>query len=313
MSQTNTPIMFAGLDIAKASLQLHLAGQSHFLTNDPAGRRRMSQLLRAHPTAHVVCEPTGGYEQPVLEALHAASLTVSLVEARRVRYFAKAKGLRAKTDPIDASVLTAYGQAFHPAPTPKPETIPQELAQLTSRRRQLLDLKVTEQNRAEHYADRFSQKQSRQLLKLLQSQITDCDRQIARLIEKSDPLKSKAQRLHAIPGVGPVTVSTLLAEMPELGSIPNNAAAALVGVAPYNHDSGGQTSPRHIAGGRKAIRGVLYMAAVSAVRHDRILKDFYLRLRAAGKKPKVALTACMRKLIILMNRLLKNPHFQLAN
>jgi len=305
--------MFAGLDIAKSSLQLHLASQSHLLTNDTTGRGQMVQLLRAHPAAHVICEATGGYEQPVLEALHAAGITVSLMEARRVRHFAKAKGLRAKTDPIDAAVLTAYGQAFQPPPTPKPEPVARQLALLTSRRRQLLDLKITEQNRAEHYSDRFSQKQSRQLLRLLQTQISQCDKQIARLIDDNEALKNKAQRLQAIPGVGPVTVSTLLAEMPELGQIHNNAAAALVGVAPYNDGSGHQTGPRHIAGGRKAVRGVLYMAAVSAIRHDRILKDFYRRLRAAGKKPKVALTACMRKLIILMNRLLKNPHFHLAN
>jgi transposase len=272
MSQTNHKIMFVGLDIAKSSLQLHLANQSHLLTNDVAGRHRLVQLLRAHPAAHVICEATGGYEQPVLESLHAASMAVSLVEARRVRYFAKAQGLRAKTDPIDAAVLTAYGQALQPPPTPKPEPIAQQLALLTSRRRQLLDLKVTEQNRAEHYSDRFSQKQSRQLLKLLQTQISQCEKQITRLIEENEVLKDKAERLQAIPGVGPVTVSTLLAEMPKLGQIHNNAAAALVGVAPYNHDSGNQTSPRHIAGGRKAVRGVLYMAAVSAIRHDRILK-----------------------------------------
>jgi transposase len=313
MSQTNIPIMFAGLDVAKASLQLDLAGQSHLLSNDPTGRGRLVKLLRAFPAAQVVCEATGGYEQPVLEALHAAGIPVSLLEARRVRHFAKAKGLRAKTDPIDAAVLTAYGQALQPATTPRPEPIAQQLALLTSRRRQLLDLKVTEQNRAEHYTDGFSQKQSRQLLKLLQTQIAQCDQQITRLIDENVVMKNKAQRLQAIPGVGPVTVSTLLAELPELGQIGHNAAAALVGVAPYNDDSGGQTGARHIAGGRKAVRGVLYMATVSAIRHDRVLKEFYLRLRAAGKKPKVALTASMRKLIILMNRLLKNPHFQLAN
>jgi len=313
MSQTNTTTVFAGLDIAKSSLQLHLAGQFHTLTNDAKGQRQLVKLLRAHPTAQIICEATGGYEQSVLEVLHTATIAVSLVEAGRVRHFAKAKGLRAKTDPIDAAMLTEYGVAFAPARTPALHPIQQQLSQLTSRRRQLLDLKIIEHNRAEHYSDAFSQKQSRQLTALLEKQITQCDEHIAQLIAQDESLRTKSQRLDAIPGVGPHTAATVLAEMPELGQLSASAAAALAGVAPYNDESGNKASPRHIAGGRKAVRCALYMATLSAVRHDRILKDFYLRLRAAGKKPKVALTACMRKLIILMNHLLKNPHFQLAS
>jgi transposase len=249
----------------------------------------------------------------VLQALHTAVIAVTLIEAGRVRYFAKAKGLRAKTDPIDAAVLTEYGAAFRPAPTPAPSTTQRQLSELTARRRQLLDLKIIEINRADHYSDPFSQKQSRQLLALLEKQIAQCDELINRLIQQDQTLQAKAQRLDAIPGVGPTTAAVVLAEMPELGQLSAGAAAALAGVAPYNEDSGNQTGPRHIAGGRKAVRSALYMAALSAVRHDRILKAFYLRLRSAGKKPKVALTACMRKLIVLMNRLLKNPNLQLAN
>jgi transposase len=313
MSQTNTNIVFAGLDIAKSSLQLHLADQFHALTNDAKGWRRLVKLLGTHPTAQIICEATGGYEQPVLQALQAAAIAVSLVEAGRVRHFAKAKGLRAKTDPIDAAILTAYGRAFQPPLTPSTHPIQRQLSQLTSRRRQLVDLKIIEHNRAEHYTDAFSQKQSSQLTALLEKQISQCDEQITRLIEGNADLKHKSQRLDAIPGVGPATAAAVLAEMPELGHLSASAAAALAGVAPYNEDSGNQAGPRHIAGGRKAVRCALYMAALSAVRYDRILKDFYLRLRAAGKKPKVALTACMRKLIILMNHLLKNPDFQLAS
>jgi len=313
MSQTNTNTLFAGLDIAKASLQLHLAGQFHGLTNEAAGHRKLIKFLRAHPSVQVVCEATGGYEKPALNALHTAAIPVSLLEAGRVRHFAKAKGLRAKTDPIDAAVLSEYGATFRPAPTPRPSDHQRQLSELTTRRRQLLDLKVVETNRAEHYSDSLSLKQSRQLLALLQKQIAQCDDQIAQLIDQDETFKTKAQRIDAIPGVGPATIGTVLADMPELGRISDHAAAALAGVAPYNDDSGDLSSPRHIAGGRKAVRCALYMAALSAVRHDRILKQFYLRLRAAGKKPIVALTACMRKLIVLMNRLLKNPNFQLAN
>jgi transposase len=301
-----------GLDVAKSSLQLHLANKFQTLTNDAKGHRQLIKALRAHPSVQVICEATGGYEQPVLHALQAAAIPVSLVEAGRVRYFAKAKGLRAKTDPIDAAVLTQYGAAFQPAPTPAASPTQRQLSELTARRRQLLDLKIIELNRADHYSDSFSQKQSRQLIALLEKQIAQCDQCISQLIDQDEMLQTKAQRLDAIPGVGPTTAAVVLAEMPELGQLSAGAAAALAGVAPYNDDSGNQASPRHIAGGRKAVRSALYMAALSAVRHDRILKAFYLRLRAAGKKPKVALTACMRKLIVLMNRLLKNPNLQLA-
>jgi transposase len=314
MSQTNTnPTLFVGLDIAKSSLQLHLAGQLHRLTNNAKGHQQLLKLLRDHRAAHLICEASGGYEQSVMQILHGAAVPVSLIEAGRIRHFAKAKGLRAKTDPIDAAVLTQYGLAVQPQPTPALPAQMQRLSELSTRRRQLVDLKVIELNRAEHYSDAFSQKQSRQLLALLEKQIDQCDQKLAEVIAADQQLQTKAQRLDSIPGVGATTAAIVLAEMPELGRLSSQAAAALAGLAPYNDDSGNQKGDRHIYGGRKAVRRALYMAALSAVRHDRILKTFYLRLRLAGKKPIVALTACMRKLIVLMNRLLKYPNFQLAN
>ena len=156
-------------------------------------------------------------------------------------------------------------------------------------------------------------RQHRQFLKLLEKQIDQCDQLITTLIAADAELARKAKRLEAIPGVGRVVAATVLAEMPELGKLNTQTVAALAGVAPYNRDSGKLTGWRHISGGRRPVRSALYMAALSAVRHDRILKDFYQRLRSAGKKPLVALTACMRKLIVLMNHLLKNDHFQLAS
>ncbi len=314
MSQTNSPsILFVGLDVAKSSLQLHLAAQSHALSNDAKGHQKLIGLLKSHPSAQVVCEATGGYEQPVLAALHEAAIPLSLVEAGRVRHFAKAKGKRAKSDPIDAAVLSAYGAALQPAPTPQASPTQQQLTQLTRRRRQVVEQLVVERNHAEHYADSFSQKQSRQIIALLEKQIAQCEREIASLMDKDADLKKKAQRLQTIPGVGSVTAVCVLAEMPELGTLEDGSCAALAGLAPYNSDSGQQSDQRHIGGGRAGIRRALYMAALSAVRCDRILKEFYLRLRNNGKKPKVALTAAMRKLILLMNRLLKNPNFQLAS
>jgi len=313
MSPNNPNILHAGLDVAKLSLQLHLAGHFHLLANNAKGHAQLLKLLRGHPGAHMVCEATGGYEQAVVRALQAAGLPVSIVEAGRVRYFARAQGQRAKTDPIDAAVLSQYGATFRPRATPPASPAQQQLADLTQRRRQLLQLKALERNHAEHYADAFRLRQSRQLSKSLEKQIQQCDEAIATLIAQDTELAHKAQRLEAIAGVGPVVAATLLAEMPELGKLTAQSAAALAGVAPYNRDSGGQQGVRRINGGRGAVRCALYMASLSAVRHDRILKEFYLRLRAAGKKPLVALTACMRKLVILMNRLLKNESFQLAN
>jgi transposase len=313
MSQNNASILYVGLDVAKTSLQLDLAGTPHTLTNDAKGHAQFLKLLTAHLGAHVICEATGGYEKPVVRALHRAQCPVTVVEAGRVRHFAKAKGLRAKTDPIDALVLSEYGRTFKPEATPAPTAQQARLAELSTRRLQLLDTLTSETNRAEHYMDPFGVRQSRQLVKLLEKQIAACDAQIQTLIAADETLKTKAERLDAIPGVGQVTAATVLAELPELGKISDQAAAALVGVAPYNRDSGHQSGVRAIAGGRKTVRCALYMATLSAVRHDAILKAFYTRLRAAGKKPKVALVAAMRKLVILMNRLLKNPHFQLAN
>lgn len=313
MSQNNTPILYVGLDVAKSTLQLDLAGQPHTLSNDAKGHAQLLKLLRAHPTAHVVCEATGGYEQPVVRALHAAQSPVSIVEAGRVRHFAKAKGLRAKTDPIDAAVLSEYGRTFKPAATLAPTAQQARLAELSTRRLQLIETRTAETNRAAHDTDKLCLRQSRQLAQGLEKQIGACDQAITELIAADEKLKGHAARLDAIPGVGAVTAATVLAELPELGTISNEAAAALVGVAPYNRDSGEQIGGRHIAGGRMDVRCALYMATLSAVQHDPILKAFYTRLRLAGKKPKVALVAAMRKLVVLMNRLLKNPQFQLAN
>jgi len=313
MSQNNTSILYVGLDVAKASLQLDLAGQPHALANDAKGHARLLKLLRDHPAAQVVCEATGGYEKPVLRALHAAQVPASVVEAGRVRHFARAKGQRAKTDAIDAPVLSEYGRAFQPAPTPAPTAQQTRLAELSQRRGQLLHTRTAESNRAAHYLDQLCVRQARQLRQALEKQIAQCDAAITELIAADEKLQAQAERLDAIPGVGAVTAATVLAELPELGRISDGAAAALVGVAPCNRDSGAMQGARHIAGGRAAVRCALYMATLSAVRHDAILKAFYLKLRAAGKKPKVALVAAMRKLVVLMNRLLKNPNFQLAH
>lgn len=312
MSQNNPSILHAGLDIAKASLELHLASQSHPLTNDPKGHARMCQLLRAHPDVQVICEATGSYERAPVRALHQAGILLSVVEAGRVRHFARARGRRAKTDPIDARVLAEYGAAMRPAATPAPTIQQERLEALDTRRRQLIETLVAERNRGAHYTEPLCCRQSRSLLQALEKQVAQCEEAIAELIAADEKLQAKADRLDAIPGVGFTTAAVMLADLPELGTLSDEAVAALAGVAPYNQDSGDTAGMRHIAGGRSVVRCALYMAALSAVKHDAILKAFYLKLRAAGKKPKVALVACMRKLVVLMNRLLKNPQFELA-
>lgn len=313
MSQNNSAILYVGVDIAKDSFQVDLAAHSTTLPNTAEGHAHLRRLLRPYPHAQVVCEATGGYEQPLVRSLHAAALPVSVVEAGRVRHFARAQGQRAKTDPLDAAVLSAYGRTFTPRPTPAPTATQARLAQLTTRRRQLQETLTAETNRAAHYTDPLSRRQSRQLVRTLERQITQCDEALAALIHNDTQLQAQAQRLEAIPGVGTVTATVVLAELPELGCLSDAAVAALAGVAPYNRDSGAHSGGRHIAGGRPMVRNALYMATLSAVRCDPILRAFYQRLRTAGKRPKVALVAAMRKLLLLMNRLLRNPQFQLAH
>lgn len=313
MSQNNFTIIYAGIDVAKATLVLSLQGVCTTLDNTPKGHARLLQLLaKAGSSSHVILEATGGYEAAVVRVLHAASVPVSVLLPSRVRHFAQAKGLCAKTDPIDAGVLAQFGAAIQPAPTRPPSTAQLQLTEMVNRRAQLIQTRIAEQNRADHYLEPVARRQSRQLLTLLEKQITECDRCLAQQIAADAEFQARAVRLQAVPGVGPITTATLLAHLPELGSLDDGEAAALAGLAPYNRDSGPYRGTRRISGGRKEVRGALYMAAMTAVRHDPILRTFYRRLCAAGKKPIVALTAAMRKLLLLLNRLIAKPHFQLA-
>lgn len=314
MSQNNQSIIYAGVDVAKDSLALAFQGAALALSNDAAGHARLLRHLRkaTHPV-QVILEASGGYEQGVVRVLHGAGIALSVVEPSRVRAFARAKGLRAKSDPIDAQVLCAFGQALHPRVTPAPSAQEERLGEVLGRRRQLLDFLVAESNRAAHYRDPLLRRQSGALLRTLRGQIAQCEKAVQELLAAAEPLGQRAARLQEVPGVGALTAATLLAEMPELGSLPDESAAALAGLAPYIRQSGPWAGTRHIAGGRKVVRCALYMAALSAAPFDPIFKHFYQRLLAAGKKKKVALTAVMRKLIVLLNRLLKHPTFQLRS
>lgn len=313
----NHTTIYAGIDVAKATLQLCLQDHNMELPNTPAGHARIIKLLtstqaREGGKVHVILEATGGYEAALCAALHAAVQPLSIMQPSRVRAFANARAHLAKTDPIDAAELAAFGKAVHPTPTPAPSLEQTRLAELVNRRVQLIHTRVMEENRATHYTGKLVCKQSRQMLALLEKQIAQCDVQIEALLAANSAMNERTQRMRQLRGIGPITAATLQAQMPELGSLRKGEAAALAGLAPYNRDSGGQRGVRFIRGGRAGVRQVLYMAALSAVRHDSILRKTFLKLRAAGKPQKVAIVALMRKMLELLNRLLKNPAIKLA-
>ncbi len=272
----------------------------------------ITALKKLPQPVQVICEPSGGYERDLLAALWAAGLAVSLVHAARGRAFARAQGRLAKTDPIDAVVLREFGELLRPGTLAAPSPERERLAALVQRREQLVNLLSMEDQRLAQTRDAVVQKMSGRLLKELQTQIDQMDKLIAAQIAADVTLKGQSERLQQVQGVGPVTATTLLAELPELGTLSRNESGALAGVAPYNQDSGAHRGRRTIRGGRVKVRRVLYMAALVASRFNPILKTFYDRLVAAGKPKKVALVAVMRKLIVLLNHLLKNPQFKLA-
>jgi transposase len=312
----STALTYLGIDIAKLSLDFspHPALTLRQGPNDATGHRRLITRLRRHPhPVHVICEATGGYERALLQALHQAEIPVSLLNPRLVRDFARAKGLLAKTDRLDAQVLADYGRTFNPAPTPPRTATQTRLAALVSRRQELVFTRSQEQLRAAHHHDAAVLRTDRRFSKLLDTLIEDLEAEIRSLQEADQHLQAQVQRLTAVQGIGQLTAWTLLATLPELGTLQRGQAAALAGLAPYNHDSGPQQGQRHIAHGRPAARAALYMSAVVAAHHNPVLRPLYQRLVAAGKPVKVALTTLMRRLVELANRLLKDPLFSLTN
>jgi transposase len=304
--------VYAGLDIAKASLQLHFQGKFFDLPNTTDGHAQLIKRLATIPGVHVICEATGGYERAVVAALHAAPIPVSVINPARVRQFARASGQLAKTDPIDAAMLTAFGQAFAPEPTPPRTPTEIKMTALVARRGQLLALRVAEAQRADTCNDVDLRKLFTAWLAQIEKQIAKVEALIAALLKEQTALAHHVRRLDDITGVGRLTAVMVLATMPELGQLNRQQAAALAGLCPYNRDSGQWAGKRCIRGGRAEVRRALYRAALSASRSNHLLKPFYDRLIAAGKPAKVALTAVMRKLIVLMNHVLKNPNFSLA-
>jgi len=305
-------LVYVGMDIAKATLDLHALStspQSRQFVNRPAGHRALVRWLRALGPTHVVCEASGGYERLVVRALQQAASAVSVVNPRQVRDFARAQGRLAKTDRLDAAVLAEFGQRLQPTATPVPSIAQCQLAELVARRQQVQQLRNAEHNRLEHTTHPAVRRQLRRHLVCLDRQREQLDTWITELVQAEPALAHKVARLCAVVGVGSITAVVLLATMPELGALNRRQAAALVGVAPFNRDSGPRRGHRLIGGGRAVARRALYMAALVAAFANPRFQAFYQRLIAAGKAPKVALVAVMRKLIILLNQLLKNPEF----
>lgn len=306
--------VYVGIDIAKATLAVRLLSQDLTYPNTPAGHGALRVALHqlARPV-QVICEATGGYERALVASLHAAGIALSVVNPRQARDYARARGLLSKTDKIDAVVLADYGQRLQLAANAAPTTAQLELAALVAARQDLVELIGAEKGRAEHLTVPLLRRHHQARLRQLEKQRTALDRQITARINADAVLAAKSARLQQVNGVGPVLAMTVLALMPELGHLSDTQAAALAGVAPFARDSGLYKGQRHISGGRPAVRRVLYMAALSASIHNRILSAHYRHLLSRGKLHKVALTALMRKLIILLNRLLARPSFSLAS
>ena len=303
--------IFAGIDVSKDSLDLGLTGVSKVerYENDDSGIGRLVQFLTQVQPELIVVEATGGLEMLVVAALRVAGLPIAVVNARQVRDFAKATGRLAKTDQLDALVLAHFAQAVRPAIREGRSEAEQALVELVARRRQLVEMRTQEKTRLA-----MAGKQQRASLKehiaWLDERIRHLDNELKSRLKASDLWKEKVDLLQSVPGIGPVTTLTLISYLPELGKLNRREIAALAGLAPFNRDSGYQRGHRMIWGGRAEVRSVLYMATLAAVRGQNTIASFYQRLVAKGKPAKVALTAAMRKLLTILNAMMKqNKHW----
>ena len=296
-----------GIDVSKQQLDVavHPTAESWSVPHDETGLSALVTRLRALTPTLVVLEATGGLELPVAGALAAAAIPTAVVNPRQVRDFARSTGRLAKTDRLDAQVLAHFAAAVRPEPRPLPDAQAQELRALLLRRRQVVDMLTAEKNRLTAAPHRI-RPQIQAHIEWLTRQLHDLDTQLGQLIRSTPVWREKDDLLRSTPGVGPVLATTLLANLPELGTLTRKQIAALVGVAPLNRDSGTLRGRRTVWGGRAHVRTVLYMSTLVAVRHNPVLCAFYARLRQAGKAPKVALTACMRKLLTILNAMLKH-------
>ncbi|MFL5992336.1 MAG: IS110 family transposase, partial [Rubrobacteraceae bacterium] len=312
---------YVGVDVSKDRLDVCLRWSESdsreevfAVAHDEAGIDTLVSRLVVEPPVLVILEATGGFERAVVGVLAAEGLPVAVVNPRQVRDFARATGRLAKTDRIDASILARFAEAIRPAPKPLPEEEIRALQGILARRRQLVAMLTAENNRL-HSATKPVAKRIAAHIRWLEKELSRTDRDLEEAIKSSPTLGENEALLRSVPGVGPVLARTLLAQVPELGTLTHKRVAALVGVAPLNRDSGTLRGRRSVWGGRADVRAALYMGALVAARRNPVVREFYERLLAAGKPKKVALVACMRKLLSILNAVLKHhtpwrsPHY----
>ena len=303
----SAPPVWIGIDVAKAWLDVARTGERTVVrfANDAAGVAALVLTLHDQEPQLVVLEATGGYETAAVTALQAAGLAVAVVNPLQVRHFARSTGKLAKTDALDARLLALFGERMQPEPRPQPDATSQELASLLARRRQLVEIQTAERNRRATLAPRLRPGLEAHLA-WLDEQIAELDRAVQETVADDPATQAKATVLRSIPSIGPVVAATLVGLLPELGTLDRRQIAALAGVAPLNRDSGQRSGGRQIWGGRGAVRAMLYMATVSGIVHNPLLKPLYDRLCARGKPTKVAMVACMRKLLTIANAMVRD-------
>ena len=299
--------LYVGIDVSKTKLDIAMrpAGAAWQTDNELEKIATLVSRLQELQPGLIVVEATGGLEQPLVAALHVAQLAVAVVNPRQARDFAKATGRLAKTDQLDADNLAHFAQAVQPEPRRLADEQTQALAALVTRRRQLIEMLTAERNRLKS-APSVTVERIAKHITWLEGELAEVDTDLHDQLSQSEPWQAKAKVLQSTPGVGPITTYTLLAELPELGQLNRKQIAALVGLAPLNNDSGRQRGRRMIWGGRATVRTTLYMATLTAVQHNSVIKAFYQRLLQAGKSKKVALTAAARKLLTILNVMVKN-------
>jgi len=299
--------VYVGIDVSKDWLDVAVQpGDQVWRVAQEAERiSALARQLQEEKPRLVVLEATGGYETPVVAALGAAGLPVAVVNPRQVRDFARALGKLAKTDRVDAQIIAQFGAAVQPAPQTLPEADAQELTALVARRRQVLQMLVAEKQRRQRAVPVVRQRIAHHIA-ALEQELADLDQDLTDRLRQSPLWRAREDLLRSVPGIGPVTAFVLLADLPELGILSPKECAALVGVAPLNQDSGHRRGKRTCWGGRATVRTALYMATLVATRYNPVLRAFYTRLLAAGKSKKVALVACMRKLLVILTALLKH-------